>query len=111
MHHHDSGAHGDLEDHDRGLSHDLPKLVQQGLGRRRLLALFGGVGAAAVAGCASGGSSAGSSSGTSSGPAPGKPPAGSDSNVSVAAGEIPEETAGPYPGDGSNGANVLTESG
>jgi protocatechuate 3,4-dioxygenase beta subunit len=111
MHHHDSGAHGDLEDHDLGLSHDLPKLVQQGLGRRRLLALFGGVGAAAVAGCASDGSSAGSSSGTSSDPAPGQPPAGSDSNVSVAAGEIPEETAGPYPGDGSNGANVLTESG
>ena len=25
--------------------------------------------------------------------------------------EIPEETAGPYPGDGSNGVNVLTESG
>ena len=25
-------------------------------------------------------------------------------------GEIPEETAGPYPGDGSNGPNVLTES-
>jgi protocatechuate 3,4-dioxygenase beta subunit len=25
--------------------------------------------------------------------------------------EIPEETAGPYPGDGSNGPNVLTESG
>jgi protocatechuate 3,4-dioxygenase beta subunit len=29
----------------------------------------------------------------------------------VADGEIPEETAGPYPGDGSNGVNVLTESG
>src|SRR5215211_1655817 len=26
-------------------------------------------------------------------------------------GEIPEETSGPYPGDGSNGANVLTQSG
>lgn len=25
--------------------------------------------------------------------------------------EIPEETSGPYPGDGSNGVNVLTESG
>jgi protocatechuate 3,4-dioxygenase beta subunit len=29
----------------------------------------------------------------------------------VADGEIPEETAGPYPGDGSNGPNVLSESG
>ena len=34
-----------------------------------------------------------------------------ESDVDVADGEIPEETAGPYPGDGSNGANVLTESG
>ena len=29
----------------------------------------------------------------------------------TADGEIPEETSGPYPGDGSNGANVLTQSG
>ncbi len=29
----------------------------------------------------------------------------------TANGEIPEETSGPYPGDGSNGANVLTQSG
>jgi protocatechuate 3,4-dioxygenase beta subunit len=36
---------------------------------------------------------------------------GGDSSVEVAEGEIPEETAGPYPGDGSNGVNVLTESG
>jgi protocatechuate 3,4-dioxygenase beta subunit len=28
-----------------------------------------------------------------------------------AVGRIPEETAGPYPGDGTNGPNVLTESG
>jgi protocatechuate 3,4-dioxygenase beta subunit len=32
-------------------------------------------------------------------------------SVEVADGEIPEETAGPYPGDGSNGPNVLSESG
>jgi protocatechuate 3,4-dioxygenase beta subunit len=38
-------------------------------------------------------------------------PGGPESDVSVAEGEIPEETAGPYPGDGSNGPNVLTESG
>ena len=36
---------------------------------------------------------------------------GAESDVEVADGEIPEETAGPYPGDGSNGPNVLTESG
>ena len=31
--------------------------------------------------------------------------------VEVGEGEIPEETAGPFPADGSNGLNVLTESG
>ena len=36
---------------------------------------------------------------------------GSTETSDTANGELPEETAGPYPGDGSNGANVLTESG
>ena len=31
--------------------------------------------------------------------------------ATAAPSEIPEETAGPFPGDGSNGPNVLTESG
>src|SRR6185312_14870599 len=37
----------------------------------------------------------------------------SSSGSASAAGttEIPEETAGPYPGDGSNGPDVLTQSG
>jgi len=103
----------ELHDHDRGLSHDLPLILRRGMGRRGLLALFGGVGAAAVAGCASDESSTGSSS-TPSGQADGGGPpdrAGNDSNVSVADGEIPEETAGPYPADGSNGVDVLGESG
>ena len=33
------------------------------------------------------------------------------SSAAAASGEIPDETAGPYPGDGSNGPNVLAESG
>ncbi len=33
------------------------------------------------------------------------------SAAAAAVAEIPEETAGPYPGDGSNGPNVLTQSG
>ncbi len=40
----------------------------------------------------------------------GAPPESGDTS-DTANGELPEETAGPYPGDGSNGANVLTESG
>lgn len=74
-------------DHDLGLAHDLPRLI----GRRRLLGLLAGAGALTLAGCAGTGASGAAASGT--------------------AGGIPEETAGPFPGDGSNGPNVLTESG
>jgi len=109
-----SQGNDEIEDHDLGLSHDLPRIAERsGLGRRGLLALFGGVGAAAVAGCGSDDSdSSSTSSGQDSGGGPGQPPGGGgDSNVSVAEGEIPEETGGPFPGDGSNGPDVLSESG
>ena len=115
MSHH--GPTDETEEHDLGLSHDLPRIMA----RRGLLGLLGGVGAAAaLSACgsdntASSGSGSSSSAGTSQG-GPGTPPdgggaMGGDSSVEVADGEIPEETAGPYPGDGSNGVNVLTESG
>ncbi|OLR89743.1 intradiol ring-cleavage dioxygenase [Actinokineospora bangkokensis] len=82
-------------DHDRGLAFDLATL-----GRRRVLALLGGAGLAAVAACAPAATGSSGATTTTSGSA-------------VAAGltEIPDETAGPYPGDGSNGPNALTESG
>jgi protocatechuate 3,4-dioxygenase beta subunit len=88
----------ELHDHDRGLSHDLPTL----LSRRRALTLLGGAGLAALAGCGVTGSDGGTGGAATTGSAAG---AASDGT------EIPEETAGPYPGDGSNGVNVLTESG
>src|SRR5215203_3521698 len=114
-HHH---PHDEIEDHDLGLSHDLPKIVErQRLARRGMLAIFGAIGIAALAGCAADSSSSTStaSDGTA-GPPNGAPPdggggVGGDSSVEVADGEIPEETAGPYPGDGTNGPNVLAESG
>ncbi|KRA29446.1 MULTISPECIES: dioxygenase family protein [unclassified Nocardioides] len=87
----------DIEDHDLGLSHDLPRIMA----RRGLLGLLGGVGAAAAL------TACGSDAGTADS-------AASTTSAATAAstdGEIPEETAGPYPGDGSNGPNVLTESG
>jgi hypothetical protein len=78
-------------DHDRGLAFDLATL-----NRRRALLLLGGAGlAATLAGCAS------SSSATS----------GTTTTAGTCAGEIPQETSGPYSADGSNGPNVLTESG
>jgi protocatechuate 3,4-dioxygenase beta subunit len=107
---HDQDLHDhELEDHDRGLSHDLPTL----LSRRRALALFGGAGlAAALAGCGLTGGSDGSTDGAGSAGA-GSSGAGAAATTAAASdgSGIPEETAGPYPGDGSNGVNVLTESG
>ena len=44
-------AADEVEDHDLGLSADLPRLVERDLGRRGLLGLLGGVGLFA-AGCA-----------------------------------------------------------
>jgi protocatechuate 3,4-dioxygenase beta subunit len=120
--HHAHDQH-DLEDHDLGLSHDLPIIVEgerRAWGRRGLLGIMGGVGAVALVGCAEDSSSGSSTTtgSTSAAPQGGTPPAGGsgggmggDSSVEVAEGEVPEETAGPYPGDGSNGVNVLSESG
>jgi protocatechuate 3,4-dioxygenase beta subunit len=101
-------------DHDRGLAFDLSTLIQ----RRRALKLIAGAGLVALVGCGSDDDAAstastsstttagasGSGSGSTSGS---ETTAGSDGGVSA----IPDETAGPYPGDGSNGPNVLTESG
>jgi protocatechuate 3,4-dioxygenase beta subunit len=113
-----AGPH-ELEDHDLGLSHDLPIIVdreRRSIGRRGLLGVVGGVGAAALVGCA-GDTDTTATTGTATDSSPwgqdGPPSGGTggESSVAVAEGEIPEETAGPYPGDGSNGANVLSESG
>ena len=97
---HDHSDH-ELEEHDRGLAYDLTTLD-----RRRVLKLlgFGGVSATlfTIAGCGPSGSSA--SSAASAGAA-----IAGASGASCAI--IPEETAGPFPGDGSNGPNVLADSG
>ncbi len=108
----------DHGEHREGLEHDLPIMQAKGMvgrprGRRSLLGLMGGVGVLALAGCATDDSS---SSSASTGAPGGRPPTGGGGQLStdqtgVAVGDIPEETAGPYPGDGSNGVNVLSESG
>jgi len=91
-----------IEDHDRGLDHDIPRMISR---RRAVGLLAGGLGSAFLAAC--GGSSGGSESGAAS-----ATPAGTAAATGgTASAEIPEETAGPFPGDGSNGPNVLTESG
>jgi protocatechuate 3,4-dioxygenase beta subunit len=87
------------------------------MGRRRALALIAGAGVATLAACSGGGSAttattASTTSTTAGGTPPGAPPGGgSASSGSGEEGAIPEETAGPYPGDGSNGPDVLSQDG
>jgi protocatechuate 3,4-dioxygenase beta subunit len=102
----------EIHDHDRGLSHDLPKILEQGLARRRLLGVLGGVSAAAVVAACGSDTDAPASAASSTSPSTSTSSSATTSGtVDASAGEIPEETAGPYPGDGSNGANVLAQSG
>ena len=107
----------DLENHDRGLDYDLPRLLH----RRGMLKLVAGVGLAGaglitLGACASDTATgeASSPSGRRRGPPAGGPGGGAPESTQTsdtANGELPEETGGPFPGDGSNGANVLNQSG
>ncbi len=89
-----AGHPDEVHPHDLGLAHDLAQLS-----RRRLLGLFGGAGLLALAGCADDAEPVESST-SASASVPSR-----DGQV------IPQETAGPFPGDGSNGPNVLDDSG
>ena len=102
-HHHDD----EVDDHDRGLAFDLQTLISR---RQALRVIAGGalsgIGLIALAGCGS--EDPGDAAATTSSAAA----TTSATTATVACGTtIPEETAGPYPGDGSNGVNVLAESG
>ncbi|WP_217181692.1 intradiol ring-cleavage dioxygenase [Streptomyces sp. AC495_CC817] len=101
---HGPAYEGRLLDHpeeeivDQGAPFDIRTLIS----RRGILGLAGvGLGAVVLAACAPVATAVPSAS-TGDG-------SGGDSTAS--AGEIPDETAGPYPGDGSNGPDVLEQSG
>lgn len=89
---------------DQGLQFDIGTLLK----RRGLLQLFGvGVGTITLSACAA-------AAPTATDAATRSPSDAASTGASTSAGdltEIPEETAGPYPGDGSNGADVLEQSG
>lgn len=93
---------------DQGLQFDITTLM----GRRGLLGLLGGsLGAISLAACgvATPTSPAATQVAT---PASGAATSGStQTTTSASLAEIPDETAGPYPGDGSNGPDVLEQSG
>src|SRR5262245_4433998 len=108
---------GELDAHeidppDLGLAFDLPKLLH----RRQALKFLGGAAAVAVAAaCGSSNSSDNAAPSSSSTPTTTAGSATSSSSETTSAGSptspIPEETAGPFPGDGSNGPDALGESG
>ncbi len=90
--------HNDTHDHDRGLAHDLQQLGAKLLQRRRALLWLAGAGAAPLLGC--GGSDSDSVTTATIGGTTTTP-----TTTGTSCAVIPEETAGPYPGDGSNTAN------
>lgn len=104
------------DDHHGGLAVDLPRLLATLQSRRGAMGLLTGAGTAMLLGCGGGGSdsSSTSSSGstttttttdtTTSGSTTTTTTTTSSSDVSSCS-VIPEETAGPYPGDGSNTSN------
>jgi protocatechuate 3,4-dioxygenase beta subunit len=89
---------------DQGLAFDLATLVSR---RSMLKAIgLGGMSAGLLVACGPGSNATGTpSASASASAAAGSAAAAADCTV------IPEETAGPFPGDGSNGPDVLTQSG
>ena len=91
------------------------ELLTRPVSRRGALALLGGLGLA-VAGCSGGGDSD-SATATTKGASGSTPTTGATTTTGAATtavtdcSVIPEETGGPFPGDGSNGPDVLSESG
>jgi protocatechuate 3,4-dioxygenase beta subunit len=123
----------ELHDHDRGLAFDLSTMIE----RRKALKLMGTAALVGLVGCASaktattattagttattGGSTVTTAASASTSAAATATSASvssaaamttaSAASASATCEVIPNETAGPYPGDGSNGANVLNASG
>jgi len=101
------------DDHDLGLAHDLTRLQQQALERRAALRWLvgagamslGGAGTLALVGCGGGGDNDSSTASSGSSSSGGSSFSGSTGTTSTSCSVIPEETQGPYPGDGSNTAN------
>ncbi|WP_438352402.1 intradiol ring-cleavage dioxygenase [Microbacterium sp. CJ88] len=99
------------EDH-RGLVYDIQTLI----GRRRALGIFGGVALTSLlSACGVTAQATSSASPSATATATPTPTASATSTPTAAASgplsAVPDETGGPYPADGSNGVNVLDDSG
>ena len=98
-----------VEDFDRGLAYDISRVVQR---RQALKMLAGGSALAFLAAC--GGSSNNSSDTTGATSADTTGPTTADTTAATTGTgecttEVPSETGGPFPGDGSNGPNALAD--
>ena len=91
--------------YDQGLQFDIETLLD----RRKVLKLFGyGAISLGLAACGAGTSA---SPGASASASPSEAASANPSEAASCDVAIPEETAGPFPGDGSNGPDVLSQSG
>ena len=99
--------HGNTIDEDhRGLVYDIRTLVD----RRRALGIFGGIGLTTLlAACTPTQDPESSAAASSSASATSTPSATAEASGPMT--EVPDETGGPFPADGSNGVNVLDDSG
>jgi protocatechuate 3,4-dioxygenase beta subunit len=95
------------EDH-RGLVYDVQTLIN----RRRALGIFGGVALTSLlAACAGQPTDAATTPAADTASATPDPSESASSDASAPVEEVPDETGGPFPADGSNGVNVLDDSG
>ena len=94
------------EDH-RGLVYDVQTLI----GRRRALGIFGGVALTSLLAACGAASTTAAPTATATATPTATPTPTPTATPDVPVAEIPDETAGPYPADGSNGIDMLDDSG
>jgi protocatechuate 3,4-dioxygenase beta subunit len=103
---------GDVIDEDhRGLVYDVQTLID----RRRALGIFGGLTLTSLLAACGVTQTDAEASPSATATATATPTPSPTASATAAAfepvSEVPDETGGPYPGDGSNGVNVLDDSG
>ena len=109
------GNHDPSSELDRGLEYDVSTLLNR---RSAAFGLLGGIGLLGLAACgtstesgATGTTSASTTSSTTSATSSASSSSTASATASTVNTVVPNETGGPYPGDGSNGKNVLDDSG
>ena len=98
-----------VEDFDRGLAFDISRVVQR---RQALKMLAGGSALAFLAACGASSKDSSNTTGASTPNTTGDTTAATTADTTGSAEcttEVPSETGGPFPGDGSNGPNALAD--